>query len=312
MVISLARKRPALALGNVVGSAISNILGAFSLGLLFRDPSADMFDQSSKIYSTVLLVITTLSAGVLGFEHRLNQKAVGGVFVGLFALYIGSISALVARGIATAPAGLSDSDSDPGTSDDEESPLARDSPPISGDDRNRSYGTAGSRNPIPPVVLRRPRRLLYHIGMLVLGFFAILLSGFVLSNAASNLVDQSGLSDLVFGVVILSIVTTLPEKVVAIMSGYKGHMGIMVANTVGSNIFLLTLCLGIVWLAEQGAGSLAPSEIWVMLASTMALNLTVLLGGKLSRLIGIAMLVGYITFIVLEFTVIHGAAQDLD
>ena len=309
VVISLARKRPALALGNVVGSAISNILGAFSLGLLFRSPSADMFDQSSKIYTCVLLIITTLAAGILAFGRRVNQKAVGGVFVGMFALYIVSISVLIARGVATAPEEMSDSDSDSDsdTSDDEESPLVRDSTADAAQGRN--YNTvAASSGPALRTVPRRPRRLLHHVTMLLLGFLAICLSGFVLSTAASNLVDQSGMSDLVFGIVILSIATTLPEKAVAIVSGYKGHMGIMVANTVGSNIFLLTLCLGIVWLAEQDGGSLASSEIWVMFGSTIVLNLAVLLGGRFARPIGVAMLLGYIAFIVLEFTVIHGVA----
>ena len=85
----------------------------------------------------------------------------------------------------------------------------------------------------------------YHIGNLVLGFLAIVLSSYVLSHAASNLVDEIGLSDVLFGVVILSIATTLPEKFIAVLSGWRGHTGILVANTVGSNIFLLSLCMGI-------------------------------------------------------------------
>jgi Ca2+/Na+ antiporter len=35
------------------------------------------------------------------------------------------------------------------------------------------------------------------------------------------------------------------------MSGARGQSGILVANTVGSNIFLLTLCLGIVLLGAD-------------------------------------------------------------
>jgi Ca2+/Na+ antiporter len=54
--ISIARHRPGLALGNIIGSTISNILGAFSLGLLFwKGSDAVVFDRSLKLYSILLL-----------------------------------------------------------------------------------------------------------------------------------------------------------------------------------------------------------------------------------------------------------------
>jgi Ca2+/Na+ antiporter len=93
----------------------------------------------------------------------------------------------------------------------------------------------------------KPRSLPFHFAMLAAGFVAILLSSHVLSKAATSLVDQHGISADLFGVVILSIATTTPEKFISALSGYKGHMGIMMAHTVGSNIFLLTLCIGIIW-----------------------------------------------------------------
>jgi len=387
VVVALARKRPALALGNVVGSAISNILGAFSLGLVFRKGSVDMYDRSSRIYTGALLLVTFAATVVLAFGQGYNRRAIGGIFVGLFGLYVASISFLIAKGFSTAPEDLSDSDSDSDASDDEfsnSSPTVRRSPaqlahvrvqrtpsglaqhhnpeqshrqyvgnasensplldgvnsadqrPISGSTllgsdqsglqnpdipeserqfdtiaRHHSlstYSTLSSASSRLGSTRRRPRGLAHHVALLILGFIAILLSSYVLSTAAACLVDQLGVSDLVFGVVVLSIATTLPEKLIAIMSGYKGHMGIMVANTVGSNIFLLTLCLGIIWLNTDGDYNgqvLAPAEIAVMFGSTSVLAVSVLVGGRFSRAIGVAMFVGYVAFIVLEFTTIH-------
>lgn len=61
IVASLARGRSSLAIGNIVGAAISNILGAFSLGLLFYSRGhAIQFDESTRIYSLLLLALTTL------------------------------------------------------------------------------------------------------------------------------------------------------------------------------------------------------------------------------------------------------------
>ncbi|KAI6750680.1 hypothetical protein HG530_014576 [Fusarium avenaceum] len=93
---------------------------------------------------------------------------------------------------------------------------------------------------------RRRRSLGYHIEILVLGFLAICLSGYVLSQTAINIVDAFGISGVLFGIIILAIATTLPEKLVAVLSGNRGHVGILVAHTMGNNVFQLSLCLGVV------------------------------------------------------------------
>ncbi|GKT64342.1 hypothetical protein ColTof4_06740 [Colletotrichum tofieldiae] len=151
----------------------------------------------------------------------------------------------------------------------------------------------------------------YHIIHLVIGFLAICLASYVLSSAAANIIDAIGISEVLFGVVILAIATTLPEKFVAVMSGHRGHVGILVANTVGSNIFLLTLCMGIIMIDTSGEfnrGNVGIPELAVLWGSTLAFTLTVWLGARFDRWIGGTMLVGYVAFIVVEFTVNRNVA----
>ncbi|EHK20929.1 uncharacterized protein TRIVIDRAFT_202330 [Trichoderma virens Gv29-8] len=63
VIASLAQGRSSLAIGNVIGAAISNILGVFSLGLLCYERGKTVeFDRSSRIYSLMTLVLTTTSA----------------------------------------------------------------------------------------------------------------------------------------------------------------------------------------------------------------------------------------------------------
>ncbi|KAL6404524.1 Ca2+ transporter [Ilyonectria robusta] len=83
----------------------------------------------------------------------------------------------------------------------------------------------------------------YYSFYLLLGFLATCLAGYILSQVATNITDQFGILDILFGIVILTIATTLPEKFITVISGYRGHPGILVANCVGSNIFLLALYL---------------------------------------------------------------------
>ncbi len=85
VVASLARNRSSLAVGNVIGSAISNILGAFSIGLLTHKQGID-FDKSSKIYSVLLLLITTLVAPLTYFPKRNLWLAFGSILLALFVI----------------------------------------------------------------------------------------------------------------------------------------------------------------------------------------------------------------------------------
>lgn len=169
-----------------------------------------------------------------------------------------------------------------------------------------------SSGPPEPRSSRKQRRLRYHVFYLLVGFLSICLAGYVLSQAATNITDQFGISDVLFGVIILAIATTLPEKFVAVMSGHRGHPGILVANCVGSNVFLLALCVGIFMLGSRGtldAGNVTIAELVVLWTSTLAVTLTVWFGGRFCRWIGALMLASYVVFIVLEFTIIHRVAD---
>jgi Ca2+/Na+ antiporter len=96
---------------------------------------------------------------------------------------------------------------------------------------------------------RTARSTQYHLSKLVFGLLALSLSGYTLSHSMSTIATRFELNSTVIGTTVLSIATTLPEKVIAILSGRKRQGEIIVANTVGSNLFLLTLCTGVLYLA---------------------------------------------------------------
>jgi Ca2+/Na+ antiporter len=73
------------------------------------------------------------------------------------------------------------------------------------------------------------------------------------SHDATSITDGLSISDTRFGLVVLAIAITLSEKCIAVMGGHRGHAGILVANTAGGNIFLLTLYIGIVMLDTKGS-----------------------------------------------------------
>lgn len=327
VVFSIARGRNSLALGNVVGSAISNILGAFSLGLIFSSTVGDdlSFDASSKRYTVLQLGITILAAISLGLKEYLNLLAAGIGLIVVFVLYIGSIFWAIRKGLVSGPE-LSESDNDSESASDSSEEINHRSTSA---EITSAYGTFNDQN---RHLTHDPRSSTeaqplahddtalfsnshhhsskYHLYHLIVGFLMLLVSAYVLIHAATTLIDQLGLSDEVFGLVILSIATTLPEKLVATLSGLRGQTGIMVANTVGSNIFLLTLCLGIVWVSHSDGDSHAAigvTELATLIASSAAMCIVVFTRDSIAKALGLGFLIAYFAFLSLEITVMrHG------
>jgi len=220
-----------------------------------------------------------------------------------FVIYVGSVGWAISRGRLTAPEDDDDDDDDNNNVESELAHRPQDALPQE-DAKSSRHSTKDASI-----------SLKYHIFFLFLGFLAICLAGYILSHAATTIVDEFHISSVLFGVTILAISTTLPEKFIAVMSGRRGHMGILVATTAGSNIFLLTLCCGIVMVSGSSGklneGNVSIPELAVMWGSTLAFTLTIWFGpGRFARWIGVAMLLSYITFIILDFTVIHSVVRD--
>ena len=331
IVAALSQGRSSLALGNILGSSISNILGAFSLGLIFTSGEIK-FDRSSKIYTALTLLFTVIFVLILAFFKSIGRAA-GGILVTLFAAYVVSIGYYIYKGVMAAPEdddddSDDDNDDDDDDDDDSETASASDcSESTLKDEESASQKTipltpltpfhennSAPHESVPftklqasltksaPKMRKPPRSLTYHIFQLIAGFLALSLSGYILSHSVSSLADTFELSGTVLGMTVLSIATTLPEKFIAICSGARGQNGIVVANTAGSNIFLLTLCAGVLFLAgdmEALAASVNTFDLLVTAASASVFAVVVFIGAK--RWIGIALLVLYFAFIGAEF-----------
>lgn len=259
------------------------------------------FDKSAKIYSALLLFITTLFV-VLAFFNQLN-KVTGSLLIAAFAIYILSIGYAIYKGITEAPQ-LSDSDSD----SDEDLLIAHGDFAAALD----SQTSASEHSPLLPNTAaeqgssgaKPSRSLFYHLCQLLFGLLALSLSGYIIAHSAGALTESLQLSGTVFGLTVVSFATTLPEKFISVLSGSRGQGGIVVATTSGSNIFLLTICIGVVavtGIPVNQADNFVVFELATVWVSALCLVAIVFLGS--SRAAGLVLLAAYIAFIVLEFTV---------
>lgn len=79
---------------------------------------------------------------------------------------------------------------------------------------------------------------------ILLGFLLLIKGADFLVEGASNIAHKFHIPEIVIGLTIVSIGTSLPELVVSVTSAIQGHSDIAIGNVLGSNISNLMLILG--------------------------------------------------------------------
>lgn len=87
--------------------------------------------------------------------------------------------------------------------------------------------------------------VLMQIGLLVLGFALLVKGADWFVEGASRLAEKFGIPQLVIGLTIVAMGTSLPEAAVSVSAALKGSAEITIGNIVGSNIMNILLILGI-------------------------------------------------------------------
>jgi cation:H+ antiporter len=86
----------------------------------------------------------------------------------------------------------------------------------------------------------------------LVGALCLLASSKILVWGAVSIAQAMGISDLVIGLTIVALGTSLPELAASVMSALKGEHDIAIGNVIGSNIFNLLAVLGLPGLLNPG------------------------------------------------------------
>ena len=79
----------------------------------------------------------------------------------------------------------------------------------------------------------------------IVGIVLVIFGADWLTKGASGIARRFGVSELVIGLTIVALGTSLPELVISVSSALKGSPGISLGNVIGSNIFNSLLILGV-------------------------------------------------------------------
>jgi cation:H+ antiporter len=113
------------------------------------------------------------------------------------------------------------------------------------------------------------------ITWLVIGLVVLLTGSNLLVWGAQHLAIEFGVSELVIGLTVVAIGTSLPELAVSILSAFKGEHDMAIGNIIGSNLFNSLAVVGIAGIIHPAVyeRELLSMHLPVMIGLTLALFL---------------------------------------
>jgi cation:H+ antiporter len=247
-----------LAIGNVVGSNIANVLLILGISALI----APLLVHEQIIRQEVPIMIgATLLVAVMALDGGISRIEAGL----LFALVIAYTVFLVVQSRRASQA----------VEDEFASEI-----PTSQWDRHWSVQAA-----------------------LVLGGLALLVLGADwLVGAAVVFAKYFGVSDLVIGLTVVAVGTSMPEIATSLIAALRGQRDIAVGNVVGSNVFNLLAVLGAAGMVSMGGLDVPEAarnfDLWVMLAVAFACLPILLTGREIARWEGVVFLGYYAAYLL--------------
>lgn len=275
-----------LALGNVVGSNIFNVLLILGLTALV----SPLVVQTQLIRQEVPLMIAFTVLLILLSRDDLLSRSDGVLLVVLLLGYSSFLIAqsrrnerLVATKMYSEPAGLQSS-VQPG--DEATGPASR--------------AVVGSGHWLVQLV------------WVAVGLVLLVKGAEWLVGAATGFARSFGISEVIIGLTVVAAGTSMPELATSVVAAFRGERDIAVGNIVGSNIFNILACLGIASVVSPQGLVVPPSimafDFWVMLAVALICLPVFFSGRTIARWEGAVLLVYYLAYTA--YLVL--AAQDHD
>ncbi len=141
---------------------------------------------------------------------------------------------------------------------------------------------------------------------LVTGLTLLILSSRLLVWGAIDIAVRLGVSELIIGLTVVAIGTSIPELATSIISVLRNQHDMAIGNVVGSNIFNLLAVMSLPGLIQPSA--IAITSLWrdygLLLLLTVALiaNFRIRNGNSINRPVGGLLLLVYVGYLALLYT----------
>jgi len=265
---------PSLAVGNAIGSNITNI--ALVLGLTAIIVPLSVHSSILKREYPLLIIATLLAVAVMSIENALNRTDGILMLILLFVLMFWIVRQALKQRKEAAASGKEDSLS------------------------------CEFEQEIPSDLSMNKA-----IWLLIAGMVLLLASSKLLVWGAINIATAFGISDLIIGLTIVAIGTSLPELAASIMSARKGEHDIALGNVIGSNLFNTLGVLGITAIIQPVTllDGVMTRDLPLMVALTIIMFIMAFgrkNSGEITRLEGAILLTIFIAYeVILYFSTLQ-------
>ena len=134
---------------------------------------------------------------------------------------------------------------------------------------------------------------------IVLGAAGIILGGTFTVDSATFFAGALGMSELLIGLTVVAVGTSLPELVTSIVAAKKGESEIALGNVIGSNIFNILFVLGMSGVVHPlfcDIGALI--DVILLIAICALMYLVCKTKGKATRAEGIVCIFVYVIYVI--------------
>ncbi len=154
------------------------------------------------------------------------------------------------------------------------------------------------------------------LGLIVVGLAMLILGSRWLINGAVVLAKVFGVSELVIGLTVIAVGTSLPEIATSVVAGLRGEQDIVVGNLVGSNIFNILFVLGFGGVATGGSIIVSQSalnfDIPIMIVVATACLPIFFTDYRIARWEGLMFLTYYVLYTVYLYLSATGSVAVLE
>ena len=135
------------------------------------------------------------------------------------------------------------------------------------------------------------------IFLIVIGIILLFIGGHFTVNGAVAVAESLGISQLIIGIVIVAIGTSLPELITSVIAIAKKQTDIGVGNIVGSNIYNILLILGV---SSTIIGIPVSVDVFSNYYIMIAFSLVLFIGFRKSipRFVGISLAIAFVAYLV--------------
>ena len=140
---------------------------------------------------------------------------------------------------------------------------------------------------------------LYYVGATIISIAALMLASKMLVSGSVSIAKMLGIGELVIGLTIVAIGTSLPELAAAIAAARKNAHDMIIGNIIGSNIFNTLGVLGIMGVIRSTEIDTAAigRDFPIMFGFTLLMLLLAITQKKFSRFSGVLFVGGYTAYV---------------